>query len=125
MYRKAHTIVFYTLLLLVYGIFFSVESFFNFEGHSNAKDIFRYSSFIHFSGNHRSVVKTTPLHSSSIHNIRLNKRFHQEDISPCPVFSVAVPESYSIPQVLGFCRAIPLPSITVTQHRLRGPPVVA
>ena len=125
MQKKIHRLAFYTLLLAVYGIFFSVESFFNFEGQINAKDIFKYSSFVHFSGNHVHVVKTRPLQSSSAHNIRLNKRFHPEDITPVTVLYIEVPVSHLIPTVIGSYVLIPLPSIAVNHRPLRGPPVVA
>ncbi|HTI94531.1 MAG TPA: hypothetical protein VL727_28255 [Puia sp.] len=125
MKKRIHKILFYTLILSVYGVFFSVESFFNFEGQNNTKDLFKYSAFVHFSGYHQSVIKTTPLQSSSKHNVRLNKRYHQEDIAPCPLFSVAAPVLRVIPRVLGTCSIIPLPCVTVAHHRLRGPPFVA
>ena len=125
MEKRAHKIFFYTLLLAVYGIFFSVETFFNFEGQINAKDLFKYSSFVHFSGNHQQIIKTTPLQSSSSHKIRLNKRYHQEESAPCPVITVGTPAERIIPIVLGAYRDIPLPSVPVPHLRLRGPPVVA
>jgi len=125
MKKRIHTALFYTLLLSVYGVFFSVESFFNFEGQVNAKDLFRYSSFVHFSGSHQQAVCTTPLQPSSKHNFRLNKRYHQEDIVPCPLISVAAPVLPLIPRVLGSYSIVPLPSTAGIHHPLRGPPVVA
>jgi len=125
MKKRIHTALFYTLLLSVYGVFFSVESFFNFEGQVNTKELFKYSAFVHFSGNHQSVIKTPPLQSSSKHNLRLNKRYHQEDIAPCPLISVAPPVLPLIPRVLGSYSIVPLPSIAVVHRPLRGPPVVA
>jgi len=41
MNRRIHKILFYTLLLGVYAVFFSVESFYNYEGQSQGKNIFR------------------------------------------------------------------------------------
>jgi len=125
MKQRIHTALFYTLLLSVYGVFFSVESFFNFEGQINAKELFKYSSFVHFSGSHQHAIRTTPLQSSSKHNIRLNKRYHQEDMTPCPLISVAPPVLPLIPRVLGSYSIVPLPSIAVVHRSLRGPPVVA
>jgi hypothetical protein len=52
--KRIHTLLFYILLCGVYGIFFSVESFYNFEGQPNAKQGFGYS-----------VVKSHPLHSGA------------------------------------------------------------
>jgi len=125
MQKRIYKIFFYTLLLAVYGVFFSVESFFNFEGHTDTKDLFRYSTPVQVSGNHQQVVKTSPLQSSGKHKIRLNKRFHQEDIALCPVITVAPPEERIIPRVLGAYLTVPLPSIPVVHFRLRGPPPVA
>jgi hypothetical protein len=125
MQKRIYKIFFYTLLLAVYGIFFSVESFFNFEGHVDAKAFFKYSTLVQAPGNHQHVAKASPLQSSSSHKIRLNKRFHQEDIALCPVITVATPEERIIPRVLGAYLATPLPSVMVAHLRLRGPPVVA
>jgi len=125
MQKRIYKIFFYTLLLAVYGVFFSVESFFNFEGHTDTKDLFKYSTLAQISGNHQQVVRTSPLQSSGKHKIRLNKRFHQEDAVPCPVIAVAAPEERIIPRVLGAYLAAPLPSVLVVHLRLRGPPVVA
>lgn len=125
MKQRIHTALFYTVILSVYGVFFSVESFFNFEGQVNAKDLFKYSSFVHFSGSHQHAIRTTPLQSSSKHNVRLNKRYHQEDITPCPRISVPAPVLPLIPRLLGSYSIVPLPSIAVVHRPLRGPPVVA
>ena len=125
MQKRIYKIFFYTLLLAVYGVFFSVESFFNFEGHVDAKAFFARSTFVQSSGNHRQEVKTNPLQSPGKHKIRLNKRFHQEDIALCPVITVAAPEERIIPRVLGTYLTVPLPSVLVVHLRLRGPPDVA
>jgi hypothetical protein len=125
MKKRIHKILFYTLLLSVYGVFFSVESFFNFEGQVNTKEIFKYSSFVHSSASPQTVVKASPLQSSSSHHVRLNKRYHQEDITPCPLISVPAPLLPVIPRVLGACTVLLLPAVTVAHHRLRGPPCVA
>jgi len=124
MKKKIYKSLFYILVLAVYGIFFSVQSFFNFEGHSNAKDIFKHSSLVRSSQKH-AVVKAIPLNSSPSHNIRLNKRFHQEDITLFPVFCVAAPVLHIIPRVLGSYRDLPLTSIPLLSRPLRGPPVFA
>ena len=124
MKTRLHKLLYYMLLLGVYGIFFSVESFYNFEGHSNASDIIRYASLISGHDKDVTVVRTTPLHSTSAHSIRLNKRFHQEDMLPCPILMPVLPEYVLAPVVLGcYCRtALPKPALL---HRpLRGPPVL-
>ena len=124
MTKKIHKLLFYTLLLSVYGLFFSVESFYNFEGQLNTAAFFKYTR-AQLAKNGQSVVKASSSHSSPTHNFRLNKRFHQEEISPCPVFQVAAPESYVIPRVLGSYRTIILPIVTLIHRPLRGPPSVA
>ncbi|MBS1604828.1 MAG: hypothetical protein JST42_19340 [Bacteroidetes bacterium] len=125
MQKRIYKIFFYTLLLAVYGVFFSVESFFNFEGHTDAKALFKYSTLLRLSDDHQQVVKTSPLQSPGKHKIRLNKRFHQEDIALCPVITVAAPEERIIPRVLGAYLTVPLPSVQVVHLRLRGPPAIA
>ncbi len=119
-----HKLLYYILLLGVYGIFFSVESFYNFEGHSNASDIIRYACLISGHDKDVSVARTTPLHSTSRHSIRLNKRFHQEDMPPCPVLSPVVPEYVLAPIVLGSYCHTDLPKPALFHRPLRGPPAV-
>jgi hypothetical protein len=122
MKTRFHKLLYYTLLFGVYSIFFSVESFYNFEGHSNASDIIRYGSLISGHEKDAPVARTTPIHSTSRHIIRLNKRFHQEDVPPCPVVSPALPEYVLAPAVLGsYCR-IDLPKPALLHRPLRGPP---
>ena len=121
--KRIHKVVFYTLLLAVYSAFFSVESFYNFEGHLDAKAFF--TAPVHFLGDHQQVVKKAPLPSSSSHKIRLNKRFHQENIAPCPMIAVAAPQERIIPIALGAYKTLPLPAVQVAHLRLRGPPSVA
>ena len=126
MKNKLHKILFYTLLLAVYGIFFSVESFFNFEGQTNARDIFRLATLTNpLASQDLHAARTTPLHSSSSHNIRLNKRFHQEDMPPCPVLSPAAPVCYVLPIDLSIYHDTFHPSFTLPPYPLRGPPPTA
>jgi hypothetical protein len=125
MQKRIYKIFFYTLLLAVYGVFFSVESFYNFEGHTDTKALFKYPNLGQSSGNHQQELKSNPQQSPGKHKIRLNKRFHQEDIAPCPAITVAAPEERIIPVVLGAYQTAPLPSVRVTCPRLRGPPVAA
>ena len=122
---RLHKLLYYLLLLGVYGIFFSVESFYNFEGHSNASDIIRYASLMSGHEKDAVVARTTPLHSTSTHSIRLNKRFHQENIPPCPVLAPVLPEYVRKPLVLRtFCRT-DLPEPALLHRPLRGPPALA
>jgi len=125
MKEKINKSLFYTLIVLVYGTFFSVQSFFNLGEQFGLKQIAGHASYAHHPENDQSKVKTSPLNSSSSHKIRLNKRFHQEDISPCPAFYVVAPELYVTPRVLGSFRTFALPTVTVTHRRLRGPPFIA
>ncbi|HEV2482329.1 MAG TPA: hypothetical protein VGS79_21845 [Puia sp.] len=125
MKMRLHKLLYYTLLLGVYGIFFSVESFYNFEGHSNASDIIRYASLTGGHEKDASVARTSPLHSASTHSIRLNKRFHQEDMPPCPVMTPALPEYVLMPPVLGYRCSTDLPEPALLHRPLRGPPALA
>lgn len=125
MKKRLHKYLYYILLFGVYGIFFSVESFYNFEGHSNASDIIRYASLTNGHENLVSSARTTPLHSSTSHSIRLNKRFHQEDIPPCPVLTPVLPEYVLTPLVLGCDCRTDLPKPALLHRPLRGPPALA
>jgi hypothetical protein len=125
MKNRLHKLLFYTLLLGVYGIFFSVESFYNFEGHSNARDIIRYASLANGHEKSAAVAQSTPLHFPSRHSLKLNKRFHQENIPPCPIVSPALPEYVLMPLVPGaYCRTY-LPEPALLHRPLRGPPACA
>jgi hypothetical protein len=126
MVKKAHSILFHTILLSVYAVFFSVQFFFNFDGPgpTSPQSIFTTAAFAHHPYG-TLTAKTGPLHSTTSHKVRLNKRFHQENITPCTVLSVEAPEQYITRETLGDCRSIDLP-FTIPVHRLlRGPPVVA
>ena len=125
MEKRFHKFAFYTLLLAVYGVFFSIESFYNFEGHSEAREIIRYSSLL------RSAPVDTGLNASHAayphsHKIRLrlNKRFHQEDYSPCIVCEVVAPVIHVTRYELGAFALLPLPAVTLIHPQLRGPPYI-
>jgi hypothetical protein len=109
-----HKALFYTLLFCVYGIFFSVESFYNFEGQPNVKADFRCSA-----------VKSTPLHVSASYGFRLNKRYQQEDIPPCPINSPAAPERCIELVRFGSPWDGALPAVAIIHYSLRGPPAAA
>jgi hypothetical protein len=117
MQKRIHTLLFYTLLLSVYAGFFSVESFFNFEGQSEARAIHTHSSFFQKNA-------TTPLHSAPTHLVRLNKRYHQEDISLSPVVSAETPVAYVVPTVTSCYRDCPLLCGPSIRRSLRGPPII-
>jgi hypothetical protein len=126
MVKRIHNISFYTLLLSVYTVFFSVQFFFNFDfpGSGNPQSFIR-----HFCSENRpagtvSFAKEAPSRSSS-RSIRLNKRFHQENILTCDIFSVAAPESYIVQRTLGHYRDSFLPSANPVYRLLRGPPSMA
>jgi hypothetical protein len=102
------------MLLCVYAAFFSVESFYNFEGQPRSTVGFRYS-----------VVKNVPVHSTGACRFRLNKRFHPEVIPPCPIISPEGPRWVVIPVRLGSFGDDPLPAIAIFHYSLRGPPAAA
>jgi hypothetical protein len=102
------------MLLGVYAVFFSVESFYNFEGQPQGKTSLRYS-----------VVKSIPLHSTTAHGFRLNKRYHPEVIPPCPIASPQAPKWCLTPVRLGSPGDHPLPDIAIIHYSLRGPPIAA
>ena len=112
--KRIHKLLFYALLLGVYGVFFSVESFYNFEGQPNAKQSIGYS-----------VVKSHPVHSGATPVFRLNKRYHQEDIPPCPIITPLIPERGITPVRIGSYGKEPLPSVAIVHYSLRGPPAAA
>jgi hypothetical protein len=123
MMTRLHKLFFYTFLLAVYGVFFSVESFFNFEGQTNARDVFRYVAMIRSHGPDLFNAGVPPLPASS-HGIRLNKRYAPTDMPPCPVFPPTVPD-HRLPVSPGIYRDPALPAITPLTYPLRGPPVAA
>lgn len=125
MKKRLNKLMYYALLFGVYGIFFSVESFYNFEGHSNAGEIIRYASLQNGHEKVATVALTTPLHSTSAHSVRLNKHFHQEDIPPCPVLIPALPEYVLAPVLLGIYYQTDLPRPAILHRPLRGPPALA
>jgi hypothetical protein len=112
--KRIHKLLFYALLFGVYGVFFSVESFYNFEGQPNANQSSGYS-----------VVKSHPLHSGASPCFRLNKRYHQEDIPPCPILPPVTPERCITPVRIGSYENEALPSVAIVHYSLRGPPIAA
>ena len=119
---RLHKLLFYTLLAGVYGIFFSVESFYNFEGQTNARDILTYAAQMRAERQHGPTAQASPLHSTSLHGIRLNKRYHQEVIASCPLLSPARPE-YALTPLTRLCyRPDGLPEPTLLFRPQRGPP---
>jgi hypothetical protein len=126
MRKKLHKLLFYTLLAGVYGIFFSVESFYNFEGQTDVKGILAYASLIKVnqqSGGPRA--RTAPLRSASSHGLRLNKRYHQEVISPCPVLLPVRPE-YVLTPLSPVCdRHADLNEPALLYRPQRGPPALS
>lgn len=123
--KKTYRIAFYTLILSVYAIFFSVQSFYNFEGNSNSQEVFSHYSILHASHGSDVLAKARPLRSSTGHKTRLNKRYHQENILPCEVVSIVIPERYIPLQTPDFSRQTVLPSPILVNYTLRGPPAVA
>ena len=121
MSRRLHKYLFYTLLAVVYGVFFSVDSFYNFEGHSDARNIVSHASLVrHAAGNRGLSTSSSPYPSA--HALRLNKRYQQKNFIPCPVFRVEMPVCYVGPARPAAYPVCPLPFITVVHSPLRGPP---
>jgi hypothetical protein len=123
--RKTYRIGFYTLILSVYAVFFSVQSFYNFEGNSNSTEVFSHYSILSTAHVGGLLAKAQPLRSSTGHKTRLNKRYHQENILPCEVVSMVIPARYIPLQTPDLSRQAVLPSPILVNYTLRGPPVVA
>ena len=123
--RKTYRIGFYILILSVYAVFFSVQSFYNLEGNSNSTEVFSHYSFLKTAHGVGLLAKARPLKSSTGHKTRLNKRYHQENIQPCEVVSIVIPDRYIPLQTPDFSRQTILPSPILVNYTLRGPPVVA
>ncbi|HEV9035375.1 MAG TPA: hypothetical protein VGQ51_02090 [Puia sp.] len=122
--KRIHKYLFYTLIAVVYGVFFSVESFYNFEGHSEAKKLLSHASLVRLTDGNRGVSTSSARFPSS-HSIRLNKRYQQENFTPCPIFRVEMPVCYVVPRTPRPYPVCPLPFITIDHSSLRGPPIAA
>jgi hypothetical protein len=124
MKKRIHKLFFYTLLVGVYGIFFSVESFYNFEGQTNVRDMMTFAAHISHQAKDSAISRTTPLHSSSSHTIRLNKRYHQTDMPPCPVLAPAATFSILPPLTQSLYRSVDHSDPALLHRTLRGPPAI-
>lgn len=124
MKKRIHKYAFHALLVIVYGVFFSVESFYNFEGHSDAKKILHSSSLAYHSTGFQGA-STSSVPFPSLHGVRLNKRYHKEDFPPCPIVRIEAPVRYITPRILGVFVVRALPFITIDHSLLRGPPFAA
>ncbi|HEY4335678.1 MAG TPA: hypothetical protein VGM89_07265 [Puia sp.] len=122
--KKLHRLSFYTLILAVYGVFFSIESFYNFEGHSEFREIITHSSRVHAAPAEAKVSVVSYPGSHKV-RLRLNKRYHQEEFHPCAVYEVVAPVFYETPCEPGTFVLGPLPSIPLAGPQLRGPPSAA
>lgn len=125
MTRRIYGTLFYTMLLSVYTIFFSVQCFYNFDGHSEARTIFKYGASLSHYGKQAQLIVDGSHRSTQAHKVRLNKRFHQENFTPCEVVSIEAPTPFVTRVTLGDYRDDFLPTFTPVRHPLRGPPVVA
>jgi len=124
MAKRLHKYLFYALLIIVYGVFFSVESFYNFEGHSDAKKLLAQSSVVsHSAGN--GGVSTSAARFPSTHKIRLNKRYQQENFLPCVVLRMEIPVTYVTSEMPVVYPEFLLPLVTIDHSPLRGPPFAA
>lgn len=125
MAKTTYRIASHALVYCVYAIFFSVQFFFNFEGLSSSQQPFHYCAFLNVTPKEGGTIKGQPSKPFPGHKTRLNKRFHQENIPPCEVDSVVIPERYLPVQTPDYYLDIHLPSAVRVTHPLRGPPVVA
>jgi hypothetical protein len=125
MAKKFHKLSFYTLILAVYGIFFSIESFYNFEGHSEAREIISHNctAFLQAQSAEAGLALPHVSHPGS-HKVRLrlNKRYHGEEFPPCTVYEAPAPTVVITPRELGIYCLRPLPSVSLLRPQLRGPP---
>jgi hypothetical protein len=113
--------------MAVYAVFFSIQFFYNFDGHPKAQNALQYSSSANYVGNGLDAVKGGPIRSSTpvSHTIRLNKHFHQADISPCTVFSVEAPPPHVVPTTFFYYPKPFASSFVPIARLLRGPPFAA
>ncbi len=125
MVKKTYRITSHALIISVYAIFFSVQFFFNFEGLSGSQQLFHYCSFLHVAPKDGRVTKGQSSKPSAGHKTRLNKRFHQEDMPPCEIVGIVIPERYLPLQAPDYYKDSNLPAVVRVTHPLRGPPVVA
>ncbi len=125
MHKKLHKLLFYTLLVGVYGIFFSVESFYNFEGQTDVKIILAHASVIKVNQrSNRLCAGTVPQRSASSHGLRLNKRYHQEVICTCPLLMPERPECFLTPLMPACYRSAELTRPALLCQPQRGPPAL-
>lgn len=125
MRKKLYKLLFYILLAGVYGIFFSVESFYNFEGQTDVKGILAYTSLLKVNQQPGIArARSAPLRSGSSHGFRLNKRYHQEVISPCPVSLPVRPEYVLTPLSLACYGHADLNEPALRHRPQRGPPIL-
>lgn len=131
MVKRIYRISSHALIISVYAIFFSVQFFFNFEGLSNSQQLCHYCAVLHAvsqqvttlpASKDGALSKGLPRQSSGSHKTRLNKRFHQENMPPCEVVSIVIPERYIPLQTPDYYKDSNLPSVVRVTHPLRGPP---
>jgi hypothetical protein len=122
MQAKLHRLLFYTLVLGVYGIFFSVECFYNFEGQGSSSNQLHRLTVAKEGANAAAVFQTLPVRSRAAYSLRLNKRFHQEDALPVALLSPVLPEYVLAPQMPGCSCHTDLSAPAFLHRPLRGPP---
>ncbi len=134
--KTVYRFLFHALLLAVYAVFFSVQFFFNFEVSSNAKVSWACDKGGNGSAGVRHVhSKQDPgrvtlfekhsQNSSSKTSFRLNKRFQQENITPCEIIYVVPLIHYENSRTTGSYRNGFLLAVIPASQPLRGPPIVA
>jgi hypothetical protein len=121
---KLHKMLFYTLVLGVYGIFFSVECLYNFEGQGSSTNYLHFVSIAREGARTGQTFQNLPVHSSASRSLRLNKRYHQEEAPPFLFLSPALPEYTMAPSTPGCYCQTALPEPAFLNRPLRGPPAL-
>jgi small-conductance mechanosensitive channel len=110
-------------VLLLYLLFFAVQIFFNYgavqQVVSPSSQKHRLFKIIH---SHIKVISSQQLVKSKI---RLNKRFEPSVIPPISVPEIAITVVQVSPKTMGHYQCRYYPEIFLSDHSLRGPPVVA
>lgn len=124
--KRTYSIFKHTLLVTVYAVFFAVQFFvFNVEAFSHTQALQGHPVFSLASRIESAITAKKTGNSTSKTTIRLNKRFQQEEMPPCDIYSIPALVQYTILKGPGYYENVFLPSFFPVSHPLRGPPPVA
>lgn len=123
--KRTYSAFQYALLLAIYGIFFSVQFFFNFESLAHAEALPSYGISSHTPSGHARFNEKKQHQPASKTAVRLNKRFQQEEMTPCEIVSVPAPVQYITVKSLGHYENVLRLFIFPISQPFRGPPVAA